>query len=185
VEHIDDSSSKTIDVLMCGNGQWGGLGSNIYSNAQSIPLRAKNVSGLLECKIVICPIYISLLDVSPPILDSDTTKKLQPIAPQAVTISPTGHVLLTLNTSSEVDVGGRDLVVWGKNYESELGNGKKSSLPVPTTLETPEGRFMLKHRKVKEVRGLDGKVWKRKVEIEQHAVVGFGNSAVFWKISKY
>jgi hypothetical protein len=76
-------------------------------------------------------------------------------------------------------------VVWGKNYESELGNGKKSSLPVPTTLETPEGRFMLKHRKVREVRGLDGKVWKRKVEIEQHAVVGFGNSAVFWKISKY
>lgn len=50
VERVDESSSRTIDLLMCGNGQWGGLGSNTYSNAQSVPLRAKNVSGLQECK---------------------------------------------------------------------------------------------------------------------------------------
>jgi hypothetical protein len=88
-----------------------------------------------------------------------------------------------LNTSSGVDVGGCDLVVWGKNYESELGNGKKSSVPVPTTLETPEGgRFMLRHRKAKEIKDLHGKVWKRGIEVEQSAVVGFNNSAVYWKI---
>lgn len=44
-----NSASKTVDVLMCGNGQWGGLGNNQYSNAQSTPVRAKNVSGLTEC----------------------------------------------------------------------------------------------------------------------------------------
>lgn len=164
VERVDESSSRTIDLLMCGNGQWGGLGSNTYSNAQSVPLRAKNVSGLQEY--------------------SDTTKNLRPIAPHAVTISPTGHVLLTLNTSSEADVGGRDLVVWGKNYESELGNGKKSSLAIPTTLETPEGgRFMLRNRIAKEVRNLEGKVWGRNVRVEQYAVTGFGSSTVYWKIS--
>ena len=101
-----------------------------------------------------------------------------------MTISPTGHVFLTLNTSSEMNFG-KDLVVWGKNYESELGNGKKSSVSVPTTLETPEGgRFMLKSRIAKEVRNLKGDIWGRKVEVEQRAVVGFGNSAVYWKISE-
>ncbi|KAF9466301.1 regulator of chromosome condensation 1/beta-lactamase-inhibitor protein II [Collybia nuda] len=158
-----DETSKVIDLLMCGNGQWGGLGGNSFSNAQGNPLRAKNVSGLVEY--------------------SDTTKSLQPIGPAAVTISPTGHVLLTLNTASDVDVGGRDLVVWGKNYDSELGNGKKSSVPVPTTLETPEGgRFMLRNRLAKEVKDLHGKVWKRGVAVEQRAVVGFSSSAVYWKI---
>jgi len=74
-------------------------------------------------------------------------------------------------------------LVWGKNYESELGNGKKSSLPVPTALETPEGgRFMLRSRKAKEVRNLDGKVWRGNVRVEQRAVVGFGSSAVYWRI---
>ncbi|RDB24241.1 Protein FMP25, mitochondrial [Hypsizygus marmoreus] len=164
VERNDQSSPPTVDLLMCGNGQWGGLGGNTFSNAQGAPLRAKNVSGLLEY--------------------SDTTKSLQPIPPHAITISPTGHVLLTLNTSSDVNVGGRDLVVWGKNYESELGNGKKSSVPVPTTLETPEGgRFMLRRRKA-VVKDLHGKVWKRDVNVEQRAVVGFGSSAVYWKISE-
>ncbi|KAL0947109.1 hypothetical protein HGRIS_013245 [Hohenbuehelia grisea] len=46
----DDESNTTVDLLMCGNGQWGGLGNNIYSNAQASPLRARNVSGLRECE---------------------------------------------------------------------------------------------------------------------------------------
>ncbi|KAG6872807.1 hypothetical protein C0995_006406 [Termitomyces sp. Mi166 len=163
VERTGASSPTTVDLLVCGNGRWGGLGSNTYSSSQSTPLRAKNVSGLLEY--------------------SDATQSLQPIAPHAITISPTGHVLLTLNTGATTDVGGRDLVVWGKNYESELGNGKKSSIPVPTTLETPEGgRFMLRRRKAKRVLDLHGKLWKYDVQVEQCAVVGPENSAVYWKI---
>ena len=129
---------------------------------------------------------ITLVDAALPFPDSDSTKSLQPIAPHAVTISPTGHVLLTLNTSSEVGVGGRDLMVWGKNHESELGNGKKSSLSIPTVLETPEGgRFMLRNRIAREVRDLRGKVWGCNVGVEQYAVVGFGSSVVYWKISTW
>jgi len=163
VERSHPSSPTTIDLLMCGNGQWGGLGNNIFSTAQSAPLRARNVSGLLEY--------------------SDITRSLQPIAPHAVTISPTGHVLLTLNTASAADVGGRDLVVWGKNYASELGNGKRASLPLPMTLETSEGgRFMLRRRKAREVKDLHGRVWKRGVKVEQYAAVGPANSVAYWRI---
>jgi hypothetical protein len=53
VERIEETNTKTIDLLMCGNGQWGGLGGNSFTNAQGNPLRAKNVSGLLECKMSI------------------------------------------------------------------------------------------------------------------------------------
>lgn len=41
-----------VDVLACGNGQWGGLGNALYTNAQGSPLRAKNVSGLYECEFL-------------------------------------------------------------------------------------------------------------------------------------
>lgn len=50
VERTDGSAMPYIDVLACGNGQYGGLGNAQYSNAQGAPVRAKNVSGLLECK---------------------------------------------------------------------------------------------------------------------------------------
>jgi hypothetical protein len=51
VERSDDSSSpQTVDLLLCGNGQWGGLGNNSYSTAQGLPVRARNVSGILECE---------------------------------------------------------------------------------------------------------------------------------------
>lgn len=50
VERKDGSSLDTIDILVCGNGQWGGLGNSMFSNAQSNPVRVKGVSGLLECE---------------------------------------------------------------------------------------------------------------------------------------
>ena len=49
VERTDGSAMPYIDVLACGNGQYGGLGNAAYSNGQSTPVRARNVSGLLEC----------------------------------------------------------------------------------------------------------------------------------------
>lgn len=42
-------STSIVDVLACGNGQWGGLGNATYSNAQGVPTRVKNISGILEC----------------------------------------------------------------------------------------------------------------------------------------
>lgn len=50
VERKDGSSIDVVDVLACGNGQWGGLGNSLFSNSQSNPVRARGVSGLLECE---------------------------------------------------------------------------------------------------------------------------------------
>lgn len=182
---------------MCGNGQGGGLGNSTFNNAQGTPVRAKNVSGLMECKHVASSqthnspqkkrnsdcIHMYFFYRTFP--DSEKTKSLQPILPYSVSISPTGHVVLTLDTQSQSNPGGagRDIVVWGKNYESELGNGKKASVSVPTVLNKPDGeRFMLVQRKAKEVRDLKGKVWKRGVQVEQCAVAGYEGSVVYWKI---
>lgn len=115
--------------------------------------------------------------------DSDVTQSLEPIRPHSIDVSATGHVLLTLDTSGG-EANNRDLLVWGRNHEGELGNGKKSSLPVPTTLKTnPEGeRFMLQTKKAKEVWDLRGQLWKRRVLVEQRAAAGPGGSIVYWKI---
>jgi len=90
---------------------------------------------------------------------------------------------LTLDTSAG-GIAGRDLVAWGKNYDSELGNGKKASSASPTAMSTSGGeRFMLIQKKAKEVRDLQGNAWKRGVGVEQKAVTGYWNSAVYWKVS--
>lgn len=173
----------TIDVLMSGNGQHGGLGNNLYTSVQGNPLRVKGVSGLLQCKY--SPSFgrhvaeCELLSYT----DSDRLDRLEPIKPEEISISPSGHVLLALNTSAESGVGGRDLMVWGRNYDSELGNGKKASLVIPTALENGEGeRFMLMSQTAREVKDLHGKFWKRGVKVEQHAVAGYSSSIVYWKI---
>ena len=110
---------------------------------------------------------------------------MQPIGPRDVAVSPTGHVLLTLNTAASNPSAGKDLVVWGRNHTYELGTGRVKSLPAPTTLFTPEGaRVMLRQQKAKEVRALDGSVWKRNVEVVQHAAVGYNSSVVYWRIAQ-
>lgn len=96
-----------------------------------------------------------------------------------MSVSPTGHVLLTLDSA-----GGRDLFSWGKNFDYELGNGKRSSVAMPTTLIAHDGeRFILQRKKAKEVLDGQGYVWKRGVEVEQRAIAGYSSSAVFWKVS--
>ncbi|KAH7926621.1 RCC1/BLIP-II [Leucogyrophana mollusca] len=153
-----------VDVLTCGNGQWGGLGNNLFSNAQGNLVRARNISGRREY--------------------NEQTQALMPILPHAISVSPTGHVLLTLDTQSHAGVGGagRDLVVWGLNHDYQLGTGRRTSLAVPTTLEKADGsRFMLT-RRTSPVKDLAGKLWKKNVEVEQCAVAGYGNSVVYWRI---
>ena len=116
------------------------------------------------------------------VIDNDRIRALEPVTPEDISISPTGHVLLALNSS--VGVGGRDLMVWGKNYESELGNGKRGSVAVPTSLATENGeRFMLMNMRAKKVKDLHGKLWKRDVKVEQKVATGYGNSAVYWRIA--
>ncbi|KDQ59428.1 hypothetical protein JAAARDRAFT_153233 [Jaapia argillacea MUCL 33604] len=171
VERSDGTSIRTVDVLACGNGQWGGLGNSLFRNSQGEPLRAKNVSGLLEF--------------------SEETQNLQPITPHAISISPTGHVLLTLDTASRAGPGGggRDLLAWGANSEYQLGNGKRTSLAAPAWLKTPGegvdgGRVMLMKKKAVLIRDARGEVWKggKGIDVEQTAVAGYENSVVYWRI---
>ncbi|KAH9952201.1 RCC1/BLIP-II [Amylocystis lapponica] len=164
VERADGTAMPYVDVLACGNGQWGGLGNAQFSNAQSAPVRARNVSGLLEY--------------------SEKRGNLQPVMPQDISVSPTGHVLLTLDTLTQAGPGGagRDVLAWGANYEYQLGNGRRGSVATPTVLESAGARLMLEKRRAREVRDGAGRVWKRGVEVEQRAVAGWGTSVVYWRI---
>ncbi|CCL98952.1 uncharacterized protein FIBRA_00960 [Fibroporia radiculosa] len=165
VERSDGTAMPYIDVLACGNGQWGGLGNAQFSNAQSTPVRARSVSGLLEY--------------------SEKHNNLQAIMPSDISVSPTGHVLLTLDTLVHGGPGaaGRDVMAWGANYEYQLGNGKRGSVSSPAVIQDGDGeRLMLQKRRATEVRDLQGKIWKKGVEVEQRAVAGWGNSFVYWKI---
>lgn len=49
VERVDGTAIRNVEILSCGNGQYGGLGNALFSNAQSVPVRTKAISGLLEC----------------------------------------------------------------------------------------------------------------------------------------
>ncbi|KIL54383.1 hypothetical protein M378DRAFT_1056668 [Amanita muscaria Koide BX008] len=81
---------------------------------------------------------------------NEQRKRLRPIRPYHISISPSRHVPLTLDSDG---IGGRDLVAWGKNLDGELGNGKKVSVGVPKTMEGEDGeRLMLVSKKTGAVR---------------------------------
>ena len=50
VKRKNDQGPATVDVLMSGNGQYGGLGNNLYTTAQGNPIGVKGISGLLQCE---------------------------------------------------------------------------------------------------------------------------------------
>ncbi|VDB86912.1 unnamed protein product [Peniophora sp. CBMAI 1063] len=162
----DASGIGSVELFACGNGRFGSLGNGIFTSAQGSPVRTRAVSGLVEY--------------------SEAHGNLQPISPHALSVSPDGHVLCTLDTASRAGPGGggRDLLAWGNNYERQLGNGKRSSVAVPENVHvTPGGpRYVLRSTKAKEVRDLAGRVWGRGVKVEQVALAGVGNSVVYWKL---
>jgi hypothetical protein len=129
---------------------------------------------------------LSLVTLSPDVLpDNDVKQGLEAIRPDEISISHTGHILLSLTSNPDINgIGGRDLLVWGRNNESELGNGKRSNVVFPTPVQSPDEheRFMLREKKAREVKDLAGKVWKRGVQVKQQVVSGFNNSVVYWKI---
>ncbi|KAK2460566.1 hypothetical protein APHAL10511_007036 [Amanita phalloides] len=160
VERLDESKPTLIDLLMCGNGRWGGLGNNAYSTAQGTPVKVKSISGLLEY--------------------NEATRCLEPIQPQSVVISPSGHIMVTLNTSRAAKGAGRDLVVWGRNADGELGNGKRASVAGARAVEGAGGRVLLGMR-VGELRDARGRV-SGQGQVEQRAAAGDGNSAIYWRV---
>lgn len=50
VERKSKDHPTTTDLLMSGNGQYGGLGNTAYLNSQREPTRVKGISGFLQCK---------------------------------------------------------------------------------------------------------------------------------------
>jgi len=55
VERTTKDSVTLTDVLMSGNGQYGGLGNNHYTTAQGTPMGLKTISGLQQCKCTLLP----------------------------------------------------------------------------------------------------------------------------------
>jgi hypothetical protein len=53
VERKSKDNPATTDLLMSGNGQYGGLGNAAYLNFQGEPTRVRGISGLLQCKRVL------------------------------------------------------------------------------------------------------------------------------------
>lgn len=114
--------------------------------------------------------------------DNEATQRLEPIRLNSVVISPSGHVMITLDTSRRVNGAGRDLVVWGRNVDGELGNGKRSSVAAPATVEDGDGgRVQLGARRA-EARDARGRVWNQGVALEQRPTAGHGTSAIYWRI---
>ena len=78
-----------------------------------------------------------------------------------------------------------DLLAWGTNYDYQIGNGKRASIAVPATLGSEDGgdRIMLQKQRATVVRDMQGRVWRRSVDVEQVAIAGYGNSLVYWRIA--
>ncbi|KAJ7273533.1 regulator of chromosome condensation 1/beta-lactamase-inhibitor protein II [Mycena haematopus] len=160
VERTPADEAPNVELLMTGDGQWGGLGNNSYSNVQVSPVRVKALSGLTEY--------------------NDATQSLRCIRPRAISISPSGHVLATLEPSS----GGRDLHAWGRNQDYELGpNSKKPGTCTPMLVDGGDGMGrVLLQSKTSEVRDMRGRVWGRGIKVEQYALCGYGSSIIYWRL---
>jgi len=170
-----NSDVPAVDVLACGMGQWGGLGNGSYSQAQGAPVKVKTVSGVTEY--------------------NETTRSLQPLRTRSISVSPapqSSHTLLTLGTGTlgespkehDAHPVGHDVLVLGYNADGQLGNGKRSSLCIPShipALGGVVGRMMLRERDGIRLVDLQGRKHGTG-RVEETAVAGWGSSAVYWRI---
>ncbi|KAG8700255.1 hypothetical protein FRC08_004804 [Ceratobasidium sp. 394] len=177
VVDVTSSTSKvpSVDVLACGMGQWGGLGNGLFSQAQGAPVKVKVVSGATEY--------------------NETTHSLQPLRTRSISVSPapqSSHTLLTLATGTLAEASeehgahpvGHDVLVLGYNADGQLGNGKRSSLCIPShvpALGGVVGRMMLRERDRVRLVDLQGRKCGTG-RVEETAVAGWGCSAVYWRV---
>ncbi|EJU05539.1 RCC1/BLIP-II [Dacryopinax primogenitus] len=161
---IPGENTAGVDVLAAGMGQWGLLGNGQYTQSQGSPVKVRAVSGIMEY--------------------NDKTKALEALQPRAISVSPTGHAMLTLDTISDTNAG-YDVLTWGQNRSFELGNGKQSAVPMPSYVQPfrtePGSRFMVKETR-KVIKDMEGKVRGRNVPVQETVVAGWGCTAVYWKI---
>jgi len=185
VKRSDIKGQGSVELLACGQGQYGALGNGGFSSAQGVPKRIKQASGLIECNHLIrfsLPLaYSHTFNTA----DNEKTGQKQPVGIHSVSISSTGHALVTVDTVGLRGPGGirgRDLLVCGQNREYELGNGRRTNRATPVQLSGPEGLPFMMLEKEATVKDMGGKAWKRKATVYQTAVAGYNSSLAFWKI---
>ncbi|BEI93259.1 uncharacterized protein CcaverHIS019_0508870 [Cutaneotrichosporon cavernicola] len=191
VEREAMSGPKLYDLLSCGNGQSGSLGTGSTSSGCYAPTRIKALSGIEEYSEKLKgPIGLNISKVS-------------------ISCSPNTHVFAVLDTVSEADAKGlkdglfgRDVLVWGGNFDYQLGNGKKSGVAVPQHMpsliphaideliaESPEAesspmpltRLQL-HTAKADTYDMLGKLIKRGVKTEETVFAGYNCSVLYNKI---
>ncbi|KAK6907421.1 hypothetical protein I203_101415 [Kwoniella mangroviensis CBS 8507] len=194
-----------IDVLGCGSGISGALGTGMYTSATGMPVRVKTISGLQEY--------------------SEKAQTFLPIGIHNLSISPSSntHVYATLDTVTLADAKGvqegkygKDVMAWGANVDYQIGNGKRSSTAIPqhlpplggkpstapsgglidalsgepkeeeslssgTQSPMPHSRLQL-HIKKANAYDLNGNLIKRKVKCEETMVAGYNASVMYNKI---
>ncbi|WVQ74729.1 hypothetical protein IAR50_004333 [Cryptococcus sp. DSM 104548] len=180
-----------IDVLSCGSGLQGALGTGAYTSATGLPVKVKTISGLQEY--------------------SEKAKTFLPIGIYNLAVSkcPTAtHAFAVLDTVKEAGGKkyGRDLVGWGANVDYQIGISKRSSTPSPihlprlgtklpeskvdpTDLEfvatpqipLPQDRLQLQSSRANAY-DLEGKLLKRGVKCEQKVATGWGNTILYDRI---
>ncbi|KAH8833552.1 RCC1 BLIP-II [Flagelloscypha sp. PMI_526] len=156
---LQTADTSAYSVAMCGNGQWGGLGNKTFTTAQGSPTLVRALSGLQEY--------------------DEKTRRMVPIRPESVHISPSGHVLSVLDTSA--GDGGRDIWVHGRNHSGELGSGKKPVVDVPAAAELPGGdRVILRTVSTKDVKDASGHVWARNAKVVPKIALGDASATVLY-----
>ncbi|KAK8861634.1 hypothetical protein IAR55_002457 [Kwoniella newhampshirensis] len=187
-----------IELLGCGSGIAGALGTGMYTSATGMPVRVKTISGLQEY--------------------SEKLNTFLPIGIHSLSISPSTntHVYATLDTVTLADqkgvkdgIYGKDVMAWGANVDYQIGNGKRSSTAIPqhlppiglkaidalsiepafaeaalssgTQSPMPHSRLQL-HAKKADAYDLRGKLIRRKVKCEETIVAGYNASVLYNKI---
>ncbi|WVR03764.1 hypothetical protein IAU60_000759 [Kwoniella sp. DSM 27419] len=187
-----------VDVLACGSGIGGTLGTGMYTSATGMPVRVKTISGLQEY--------------------SEKAKTFLPIGIHdlAISSSPNTHVYAVLDTVTLADakgvkegIYGKDVMAWGNNVDYQIGNGKRSSTAIPqhlppigpkaidalsitpqtnesmlssgTQSPMPHSRLQLHVKKANAYDPL-GNLISRKVKCEETLVAGYNASALYNKI---
>lgn len=190
---LPGASTTLVDVLSCGNGQNGSLGSGMWSSASYAPARIKAISSLQEY--------------------SEKEGKTIPIGIYSLSMSPSPmcHAFAVLDTVRNADAKGageglfgKDVLVWGGNSDYQLGTGKRSAQATPQHLASviphaidtlvadigteevegspiPVTRLQL-HTGKADAYDPMGKLIKRGVKVEETLVAGYNCSVLYSKI---
>ncbi|WFD44597.1 hypothetical protein MPSI1_003265 [Malassezia psittaci] len=181
----DDQSSRPgapkprIDLIAAGSGGCGSLGNALRQQVCSLPVRVKNVSGLMEY--------------------NESQHALVPIPFRSVSIGSGGECALVMDSAPIGNETRRDVWVWGNNEQYQLGNGKHTNLAAPVLLTLaskdsqadaflgqtpPQNRVLLVERA--KVQGasyaIDGRGTQRKYTIAQHIVANADAMAIYGRI---